>query len=160
MASEWLRCKEYLDEFDCTISHSLINLSCSLRICSFNSPSLRSSCCNRIAISFSALTCSISLFNLAKFPSAIVIELLLYKEGIPLFRNSELCSSGIVALVMAGAAELFVDNSKTSGIVVIVGVGDIVEDRGETAGTVSSSVKLWTGVCTVVWYDGTVTGMY
>ncbi len=153
------RCKEFPNKFDCTISQSLISLCCSLRICSFNSPSLRSNCCNRIAISFSALTCSISLFNLAKFPSTIVIEFPLYEEGNPLFRISELSSSGSAAPVM-GAADHFVDNSKTSGIVVIVGVGDIVEDRGETVGMVANSVALWTEVCTAVWYDGTVAGIY
>lgn len=153
------RRKEFPDKFDCTISQSLISFSCSLRICSFNSASLRSNCCNRIAISFSALTFSISLFNLAKFLSAIVIESPLYEEGPPLFRISEFSSSGSAAPVM-GAADHLVDNSKTSGIVVIVGVGDIVEDRGETVGMVANSVALWPEVCTAVWYDGTVGGIY
>jgi hypothetical protein len=59
-----------------------------------------------------------------------------------------------------GAADHLVDDSKTSGIVVIVGVGDIVEDRGETVGMVANSVALWPEVCTAVWYDGTVGGIY
>ncbi len=59
-----------------------------------------------------------------------------------------------------GSVDRIVDNSSTSGIMVIVGVGDIVEDLGETVGMVSNSVALWTEVCTAVWYDGTPAGMY
>jgi hypothetical protein len=65
------------------------------------------SCCNRIAFSFSALTCSISLFNLAKFPSAILVGLPLC-ESVPVFRVSESSSAGSAGAAMEGPAERFV----------------------------------------------------
>lgn len=80
--------------------------------------------------------------------------LLLCEEGIPLFRISELSSSGSAAPAMVGAAERFVGNSNVSGIFVVEGVGDIVEERGETTGTAAVLVELWNDVCTVVRYEG------
>jgi hypothetical protein len=111
-------------------------------------------------MSFSALTRSISPFNLAKFPSTGVIELPLCETDIPLIHISDLSSSDSAAPAMAGEVKDFVGSSNMSGIVFIAGTGDIVEERGETAETDAVFVELWPAVSTIVRYDGTVTGLY